>query len=202
MSGWRDDAACAGMDTEAFFASAGRTLTAARAVCLRCSVAEPCAREAASHKDNFGIWAGRNWTDGRPEKLRTDPGGAPRSEHPPELRDAAVALYRQLRGQHPSEKATLEAVAVQLDLPGSYLVYDWVSATVPRAERRTRVRTGYGDPERAAALAMLAQIRHQHPSLTAALKVVGEARGVHWTSIRGWLREAGGGRAEQIGAAA
>lgn len=55
LPAWADDAACAGMDTEAFFAT---DIGPAAAVCAACPVREPCRRWAVDH-DESGVWGGQ-----------------------------------------------------------------------------------------------------------------------------------------------
>jgi WhiB family redox-sensing transcriptional regulator len=62
-TGWRDHAACDGLDPELFFpvSTAGASLAdaeAARRVCQRCPVTAPCLRWALDHGHVSGIWGG------------------------------------------------------------------------------------------------------------------------------------------------
>ncbi|MFD4528619.1 WhiB family transcriptional regulator [Streptomyces sp. NPDC058470] len=60
---WVEYAACHDADPETFFPPAGGTddterEAAAKQLCARCPVAEPCLREALSHEETTGIWGG------------------------------------------------------------------------------------------------------------------------------------------------
>jgi WhiB family redox-sensing transcriptional regulator len=58
---WRDDAACRGMDTDAFFPVDPRDGGAyAKSICARCPVAIECLDDAlsVSHHDDWGLRAG------------------------------------------------------------------------------------------------------------------------------------------------
>jgi WhiB family redox-sensing transcriptional regulator len=57
---WMDEGACLGMDPEDFYPErpvAKAAVAAAREVCARCPVAEPCLEWALEH-DEAGVWAG------------------------------------------------------------------------------------------------------------------------------------------------
>lgn len=55
---WREDAACAGVDTNLFF-TAGDYITAdARALCDSCPVRDPCLDYALRQPEIQGTWAG------------------------------------------------------------------------------------------------------------------------------------------------
>ena len=65
---WHADAACRGMGTDHFLLERGHhpdQLTAARAICARCAVQEPCLAAALTHNDTQGIWAGTTAHDRR-----------------------------------------------------------------------------------------------------------------------------------------
>ena len=58
---WRDEAACAGMDTDLFIADGrGPRYAEAKAVCATCPVTTECASFAVQTGATFGIWGGRN----------------------------------------------------------------------------------------------------------------------------------------------
>jgi WhiB family redox-sensing transcriptional regulator len=57
-STWQARAACRGSGTAAFFPSPGATLETARALCVRCSVREPCLAYAMADVDLQGVWGG------------------------------------------------------------------------------------------------------------------------------------------------
>jgi WhiB family redox-sensing transcriptional regulator len=68
---WEDDAACRGMDTEAFYTSgSGPVRTEARAVCARCPVTAECLDYVMSiegytltRHQRHGVWAGTSEHD-------------------------------------------------------------------------------------------------------------------------------------------
>ena len=77
---WRDQAACAGVDTEAFFpvgstGPAVEVADVARAICSTCPVRADCLRFAVATNQQYGIWGGcdederralrRQWSAGR-----------------------------------------------------------------------------------------------------------------------------------------
>jgi WhiB family redox-sensing transcriptional regulator len=74
---WRDEAACVGVDPEAFFPPDYRVrerLALARAVCRLCRVQEDCldlAMSVPEHLDRVGIYAGMVPAERR--ELRVDP---------------------------------------------------------------------------------------------------------------------------------
>lgn len=55
---WRDDAACLGLDTEAFYPTQGETAHMAKRVCEHCSVQAECLRYALQMGDDNGVWGG------------------------------------------------------------------------------------------------------------------------------------------------
>jgi len=59
--GWREDASCAGLDTDLFYPEfKGGDWTTPRRVCANCTVKVECREEALSvgMDDQFGIWGG------------------------------------------------------------------------------------------------------------------------------------------------
>ncbi|MCG8965241.1 WhiB family transcriptional regulator [Streptomyces sp. CL12-4] len=69
---WQADAACRGMDSSVFFSPAGergnarrRREEAARAVCRRCPVSDPCRRFAMTSAQHYGVWGGQTETERR-----------------------------------------------------------------------------------------------------------------------------------------
>jgi len=76
-TGWREAAACAGLETSLFFPSAEDDqvrLSAARQVCAMCPVQEACLAYAIESRQTVGIWGGattrerrrlrRRWLEG------------------------------------------------------------------------------------------------------------------------------------------
>lgn len=53
-----EDAACRGMDTNLFFPTRGEDHTAAKQVCARCKVKNPCREWALANNEKHGIWGG------------------------------------------------------------------------------------------------------------------------------------------------
>ncbi|MGW4124738.1 WhiB family transcriptional regulator [Nocardia sp. NPDC004711] len=65
---WHEEAACAGLLTEAFYpptprepksrATRRKAVTAALRVCLACPVRRQCAADALANGERYGIWGG------------------------------------------------------------------------------------------------------------------------------------------------
>ena len=55
---WRELAACRGADLEVFFPERGESAEAARQVCARCPVRQPCLDYAISNRIVYGVWGG------------------------------------------------------------------------------------------------------------------------------------------------
>lgn len=68
---WQGNAACAGTDTEKFFAD-GRTSPQAVAACAACPVAEACREYAIGRDWIYGIWGGT--TKAERDRIRRDRG--------------------------------------------------------------------------------------------------------------------------------
>ena len=59
--GWRDEAACSGLDTNLFFPSTEDDqiqLALARQVCTSCPVQESCLAYAVESRQTVGVWGG------------------------------------------------------------------------------------------------------------------------------------------------
>ena len=82
-AGWRDRAACRGVDLEVFFPGRGEPAEPARQICARCPVRQQCLDYAIGHGIVHGIWGGLVERDRR--ALLTRHLGAARRE-----RDAAI----------------------------------------------------------------------------------------------------------------
>lgn len=194
---WRLQAACRGMDTELFFPGHGQAATLAKRACAACPVQAECGADAASHHAH-GIWAGRSWTKGHAARAGT----TPRSPYTDAERIAAIDLYRRVRPHHRSERAALEAVTATLRISTLTTVRDWVRAELPLAERAPNQRATLAGARRSAALAMLRQIRHKHPSERSAARAVAERFGLAPGTVTDWAREARRAQRESLGAAA
>ena len=60
-TGWREEAACSGLDTNLFFPAAEEDqvlLAMARQVCATCPVQEACLAYAVESRQTVGIWGG------------------------------------------------------------------------------------------------------------------------------------------------
>ena len=60
-TGWREEAACSGLDTRLFFPASEDDqvqLTLARQVCATCPVQESCLAYAIESRQTVGIWGG------------------------------------------------------------------------------------------------------------------------------------------------
>lgn len=55
---WRDDALCAGRDTEVFFPEGEQPTIIAKSVCRRCPVRPDCLAHAIERGERYGIWGG------------------------------------------------------------------------------------------------------------------------------------------------
>lgn len=55
---WRDNAACANTDPDAFFPQKSRSGNDAKRVCATCPVREQCLQWALENNMRFGIWGG------------------------------------------------------------------------------------------------------------------------------------------------
>lgn len=55
---WRDEAACAGLDTNIFFPVTEAEAAQAKSVCASCPVREECLEWAISTRQGDGVWGG------------------------------------------------------------------------------------------------------------------------------------------------
>lgn len=69
---WQADAACRGLDSSGFYSPTGergharrRREEAARAICRRCPVSDPCRLFAVTSDQRFGVWGGRTEAERR-----------------------------------------------------------------------------------------------------------------------------------------
>ncbi len=62
---WRHQAACRGLDPEVFFPSDEEPADAAKAVCVRCPVRQPCLDWALATREREGVWGGCDERDRR-----------------------------------------------------------------------------------------------------------------------------------------
>lgn len=67
---WMDDAACKGEDTELFFPSRGESTEAAKTICDRCPVRQPCLDYALDVGEKFGIFGGTSERERRRMRAR------------------------------------------------------------------------------------------------------------------------------------
>ena len=110
MSGWRDNAACRGMDVDLFYPERGdhEGIAAAVAICNTCTVADHCLDWALTNREFLGILGGK--TAKRREQIagRTSrmPTGKPRPQ-------AACGTYggykRHLRNDDPPCQPCIDA---------------------------------------------------------------------------------------------
>lgn len=67
---WMARAACAGLTTSpedvAFFPTVGGSSVAAKAICNRCPVTQPCLDWALDNDEYFGVWGGLTAHERRP----------------------------------------------------------------------------------------------------------------------------------------
>ena len=71
LDGWRQHAACDGLDPDLFFPSRGDTfgVREAKAVCALCFVREACLEYALDNGEAWGIWGGKSERERR--RMRT-----------------------------------------------------------------------------------------------------------------------------------
>lgn len=62
---WRHQAACRGLDPEAFYPEEGEPGDEAKAVCTRCPVRQPCLEWALATREKAGVWGGCDELDRR-----------------------------------------------------------------------------------------------------------------------------------------
>ena len=62
-SDWREHAACAETDPEAFFPEQGIPNAQAKTVCAGCFVREDCLRYALDNRIEYGVWGGQSAAD-------------------------------------------------------------------------------------------------------------------------------------------
>ena len=62
---WRHQAACRGIDPAVFFPDDEEPGDAAKAVCVRCPVRQPCLDWALSTREKEGVWGGCDERDRR-----------------------------------------------------------------------------------------------------------------------------------------
>lgn len=55
---WRDDALCAGRETEVFFPEGDQPTIIAKSICRRCPVRADCLAHAIENGERYGIWGG------------------------------------------------------------------------------------------------------------------------------------------------
>lgn len=70
---WLDDAACAGMDQRAFFATGNHAraqVFAAKRVCATCPVSAACREYAIKTGERFGVWGGMSQSELRQKRAR------------------------------------------------------------------------------------------------------------------------------------
>ncbi len=70
---WLDNAACAGMDTRAFYATgkhARAQVFAAKRICATCPVQPNCATHAIQTGERFGVWGAMSQQELRKKRRR------------------------------------------------------------------------------------------------------------------------------------
>jgi WhiB family redox-sensing transcriptional regulator len=63
--GWEDDAACRDLATGAFFSDDLDDIAAAKLICLACPVRRNCLDTAVARREQFGVWGGHLFVNGR-----------------------------------------------------------------------------------------------------------------------------------------
>ncbi len=85
---WMDDAACADVDPDIFFAENGKKYSDAKAVCDGCPVVQQCLEFAVSNGVRVGVWGGLT-----PEERKGVSQGRPRRKPGTRVDYGLVALY-------------------------------------------------------------------------------------------------------------
>ncbi len=62
---WRHQAACRGIDPQLFFPDEAESGDAAKAICVRCPVRQPCLEWALATREKEGVWGGSDERDRR-----------------------------------------------------------------------------------------------------------------------------------------
>ena len=75
---WREDAACAETDPDAFFPEMGKSAEPAKSVCARCPVVAECLKAAVEGNEEFGVWGGLTTSERRPLRAEFVRGTRPR----------------------------------------------------------------------------------------------------------------------------
>lgn len=65
---WRDDALCAGTDSEQWYPEKGEAVRPAKLICRRCPSRVPCLGFALDMQDPYGIWGGLSREERRPAR--------------------------------------------------------------------------------------------------------------------------------------
>lgn len=63
--GWKDKAACKGMDVSLFFPERGKNPNLARTTCRSCEVRKECVEFAIINEEQHGVWGGLALRDRR-----------------------------------------------------------------------------------------------------------------------------------------
>jgi WhiB family redox-sensing transcriptional regulator len=74
---WQVDAACAGVDSDAFFSDDPREQRIAKRICEGCPVREQCLQYANDRREYYGVWGGQ--TSSRRRRQRTADNAARRA---------------------------------------------------------------------------------------------------------------------------
>ena len=115
---WRDDAACAETDPDAFFPEIGKSSEPAKSVCAVCPVVAECLRAAVEGNEEFGVWGGLTTSERRPLRAEFVRG----------------TRFRKV-ASHAAVARRVDAVAVELALSGLVVKLSF-------DERREAVRQG------------------------------------------------------------
>jgi WhiB family redox-sensing transcriptional regulator len=85
---WEPFAACAGQPAamvDLFFSDEPRDITRAKAVCAECSVSAECLEAALDRSEQFGVWGGQLFIDGRVHLSKRGRGRPPSTARPSDL---------------------------------------------------------------------------------------------------------------------
>ena len=109
---WVADAACRGMDPNAWFPERGDLVAPLKAICAECPVQEPCAEYAVMEK--FGIWGGLSERERR--RMRRERAGSRPTREPQPINHGTASGYdvHRRRGETPCpdcRRARANAVA-------------------------------------------------------------------------------------------
>lgn len=186
MSDWRANAACASADAAAFFGTAAQH-HAAKRICARCPVREPCLEDALNAGPSLhGVFGGTDHQERR-RILRETPADGNNHEYPAATRTQALDLWTRHRTHYAADWSCAKAIAKQLG-PDYKTILTWARTAGLANQPKTRHHT---ESERDHAINDYLDTRSEHRTVTAALDDVAHRHGIARTALRTWLVAAG-----------